>query len=239
MSTRRSPAQFRSKVTSVVVFLLALALVGAVVYLGYRALSFDYSGYLPQGARVRPFLPDGGFKVTATEAPMDLQEYVEPTMTPGPTLNPTPIPLELYAVRDTMVLMTGTDKLGQVGLTQCQPSAADKSAVMMVRGWGYIKGTDASQSHVYLAVSTKNGDDHRFYRVIRQSGSTGIQHDPATGSNLDQADFAAAFSVDTYDDGEYKLGLLIQVMNGKKVAEQAYYALGDPYNFFVVGGKIQ
>ena len=239
MSTRRSPAQFRSKVTSVVVFLLALALVGAVVYLGYRALSFDYSGYLPQGARVRPFLPDGGFKVTATEAPMDLQEYVEPTMTPGPTLNPTPIPLELYAVRDTMVLMTGTDKLGQVGLTQCQPSAADTAAVMMVRGWGYIKGTDASQSHVYLAVSTKNGDDHRFYRVIRQSGSTGIQHDPATGRNLDQADFAAAFSVDTYDDGEYKLGLLIQVMSGKKVAEQAYYALGDQYNFFVVGGKIQ
>jgi hypothetical protein len=239
MSTRRSPAQFRSKVTSVVVFLLAIALVGGAVYVGYQALFFDYSGYLPQGATVRPFIPDGGFKVTATEAPMDLTEYVEPTMTPGPTLNPTPIPLELYAVRDTMVMMTGTDKLGQVGLTQCQPSAADKSVVMMVRGWGYIKGTDASQSHVYLAVSTKNGDDHRFYKVIRQSGSTGIQHDPATGQNLDQADFAAAFSVDTYDDGEYKMGLLIQVMSGKKVSEQAYYALGDQYNFFVVGGKIQ
>jgi len=239
MSTRRSPAQFRSKVTSILVFLLSMALVGGAVYLGYQALFFDYSGYLPSGATVRPFLPEGGFKVTHAEAPMDLQEYVEPTMTPGPTLSPTPVPLELYAVRDTKVLMTGTDKMGQCGLTQCEPSAADKFTVMMVRGWGYIKGADASLSNIYLAISAKNGDDHRFYRVIRQSGSTGIQHDPSTGANLDQADFAAAFSVDTYGDGEYKLGILIQMMNGKKVAEQAYYPLGETYNFFVVGGKIQ
>ncbi len=239
MSTRRSPAQFRSKVTSVVVFLISIALVGGAAYLGYRALSFDYSGYLPPGATAGPFLPDGGFQIGTTEAPMDLEEYVEPTMTPGPTLSPTPIPMELYAARDTRVLMTGTDKLGEVALTQCEPSSADGGKVMMVRGWGYIRGADAAESRVYLAVSTKNGDDHRFYAVIRQSGSTGIQHDPATGKNLDQADFAAAFSVDTYDDGEYRLGLLIQVMNGKKVAEEAYYPLGDQYNFVVSGGKIE
>ncbi len=239
MSTRRSPAQFRSKVTAILVFLLCITLVGGAVYIGYQALFFDYSGYLPAGATARPFLPEGGFKVTATETPMDLQEYVEPTMTPGPTLQPTPIPLELYAVRDTKVMMTGTDKMGECGLTQCEPSAADKSTVMMVRGWGYIRGTDAAQSIVYLTISAKNGDDHRFYKTIRQSGSTGTQHDASTGTNLDQADYAAAFSVDTYSDGEYKLGVLIQVMTGKKVAQEAYYPLGDQYNFFVVGGKIQ
>ncbi len=94
--------------------------------------------------------------------------------------------------------MTGTDKLGQVGLTLCEPSAADANAVMMVRGWGYIRGTDASASQVYLAVSTKNGADHRFYKVIRKSGSTGVQHDPSTGKNLDQGGLRVAFSVDTY-----------------------------------------
>jgi hypothetical protein len=160
-------------------------------------------------------------------------------MKPGPTLQPTPIPLELYAVRDTKVLMTGTDKQGLVGLTLCEPSAADGKAVMMLRGWGYIRGADAAQSQIYLAVSTKNGADHRFYRVIRQSGSTGIQHEASTGKNLDKADFAAAFSVSTYDDGEFKLGLLIRVMNGKRVAEQAYYPLGDEYNFLVKNGVIQ
>jgi hypothetical protein len=126
-----------------------------------------------------------------------------------------------------------------VALTQCEPSSADGGKVMMERGWGYIRGADAAESRVYLAVSTKNGDDHRFYAVIRQSGSTGIQHDPSTGKNLAQADFVAAFAVDTYDDGIYRLGLLIQVMNGKKVAEEAYYPLGDQYNIVVSGGKIE
>lgn len=239
MSTRRSPAQFRSKTTSIVAFLISLALVGGASYLGYQALFFDYSGYLPPDAKVSQYLPEDGFKVNTTITAPDFEEYVEPTMKPAPTLQPTRIPLELYAVRDTKVLMTGTDKLGHVGLTLCKPSAADGNSVMMLRGWGYIEGTDASNSQIYLAVSTKNGADHRFYRVIRQSGSTGIQHDPSTGKNLDQADFAAAFSVDTYDDSEFKLGLLIRVMNGKRVAEEAYYPLGDQYNFIVVGGKIQ
>ncbi len=240
MSTRRSPAQYRSKVASIVAFFISLALVGGAVYLGVQALYFDYSGYLPSGATVRAFLPDGGvYKVTTTSSPFDLEEYVEPTMKPAPTLRPTRIPLDLFAVRDTKMMMTGTDKLGHVGLTLCEPSAADGNAVMMVRGWGYIRGADASESQIYLAVSAKNGADHRFYRVIRQSGSTGIQHDPSTGTNLDQADFAAAFGADTYDDGVYKLGLLIRVVNGKRVAEEAYYPLGDQYNFIVVGGKIQ
>jgi hypothetical protein len=240
MSTRRSPAQFRSKTASIVAFLISLALVGGASYLGVQALYFDYSGYLPSGAKVRQYLPeDGTFEVNTTASPVDFEEYVEPTAKPGPTLQPTRIPLELYAVRDTKVLMTGTDKLGDVGLTLCEPSAADGNSVMMLRGWGYIRGMDASVSQIYLAVSTKNGADHRFYRVIRQSGSTGIQHDPSTGKNLDQADFAAAFSVDTYYDGDFKLGLLIRVMNGKRVAEEAYYPLGDQYNFSVRSGKIQ
>lgn len=239
MGRRRSPAQFHSRVTSIVVFLLSIALVGGAVYLGYQALLLDYSGYIPSDATVRPFIPEDGFKsAAATPEPFDVTEYVEPTMTPGPTLRPTPIPMELYAVRDTQVMMTGTDKLGECALTQCAPSAADSNKVMMVRGWGYIRGADASKSIVYLAVSTKNGADHRFYRTIRQSGSTGVQHDPATGKNLDQADFAAAFSVDTYEEGEYRLGLLIQVRSGKKVIDQAYYSLGDQYNFRVSGGKI-
>jgi hypothetical protein len=221
------------------VFLFCIALVGGAVYLGYKALSFDYSGYLPLSATARPFIPEGGFKVDVTTQPFDVEEYVEPTMTPGPTLHPTPIPLDLYASRDTKVLMTGTDKMGLCALTCCKPSAADNNKVMMTRGWGYIKNTDAAQSVIYLAVSTKNGDDHRFYKVIRQSGSTGIQHDPSTGQNLDQADFVAAFGVDTYIDGEYRLGLMIQVMNGKRVSEHAYYPLGDQYNFTVISGKIQ
>jgi hypothetical protein len=155
-----------------------------------------------------------------------------------PTLSPTPIPLALYAVRDTRILMTGTDNLGEYALTHRAPSGADNNRAMMVRGWGYIRGADAAASTVYLAVSTKDGDDHRFYETIRQSGSTGIQHDPTTGKNLDQSDFAAAFAVDTYDDGEYRLGLLIQVKAGKRVIEEAYYPLGDENNFTVRGGRI-
>jgi hypothetical protein len=241
MSTRRSPAQFRSRVTSVVVFVVCMSLLSGAVFLGYRALSFDYSGYIPFGSTPRPFIPEGGFKEVKPENAMELEEYVEPTMTPRPTLAPTPIPLELYAIRDTKVLMTGTDKLGEVALTLCVPSAADNNRVMMVRGWGYIRGTDAALSNIFLAVSTKSGEDHRFYRTIRQSGSTGIQHDPSTGKNLDQADFVAAFAVDTYDDGIYRLGLLIEALDqsGKKIIERAYYPLGDEYLFTVSGGKIQ
>jgi hypothetical protein len=238
MAKRRSPAQFKSKVTSIVVFALSVALLGGVAYLGYQALFLDYSGYLPPGATVMPFVPDGGFNFSVTPAPLIVEEFVEPTMTPRPTLSPTPIPLELYAIRDTRVLMTGTDGLGECALTQFEPSSADGNKSIMVRGWGYIRGTNAANSNIYLAISTKNGEDHRFYKTIRQSGSTGIQHDPSTGTNLDQADFAAAFSVDTYEDNQYRVGLLIQMLSGKKVAEEAYYPLGDSYNFTVQGGRV-
>ena len=49
------------------------------------------------------------------------------------------------------------------------------------------------------------------------------------------------FSVDTYDDGIYRLGLLIEALdeNGKKVVERAYYPLGDEHIFSVVSGRIQ
>ena len=47
--------------------------------------------------------------------------------------------------------------------------------------------------------------------------------------------------MDTYDDGIYRLGLLIEALdeNGKKVVERAYYPLGDEHIFSVVSGRIQ
>jgi hypothetical protein len=92
--------------------------------------------------------------------------------------------------------MTGTDKLGECALTQSSPPPPTTKTVMMVRGWGYIGGPTPPKQ-VSWRSPPKTGTITGSYRVIRQSGSTGIQHDPSTGENLDQADFAAAFSVDT------------------------------------------
>ena len=166
-------------------------------------------------------------------------EYVpEPTLTPKPTLRPTPVPLEKYSMRNTQVLMAENDGLGNVALTDFRVSEPDGNKLVCVRGWGYITGRDAAKSEIYLAVSTKNGYNHRFYNVDRQSGSTGIVHDPSTGKNLDQADFAAAFSVETYGDGEYKLGVVSHNRVSKKETIKSYYPLGDDYDFRVAGGRV-
>ncbi len=73
MSTRRSPAQFRSKAASIVAFFLSLALVAGAVYLGYQALFFDYSGYLPSGATVREYLRRAALQDKRPRGPFDLE----------------------------------------------------------------------------------------------------------------------------------------------------------------------
>lgn len=236
---RHSPSQFRSRAAAVVVFVLLMALLAGAAALGYMMLTqYDYSGFLPTDGTMRDFLPEEGY-VAATPAPMQTATVAPvPALTPQPTLRPTPIPLELYSMRNTRVLMAEDDGQGNVRLTDYRVSEPDDNQVLVVRGWGYMTGRDAANSEIYLAVSTKNGYNHRFYNAIVQSGSTGIEHDPETGKNLDRADFVAAFSVDTYSDGEYKLGLLIYNHDERKNVRKAYYPLGGSYNFTVAGGKI-
>ena len=59
-----------------------------------------------------------------------------------------------------------------------------------------------------------------------------------TGSNLDRADFRAAVSVETFADGEYKLGIVVHNGQGSNSVVEAYCSLDEKYNFGVEGGKI-
>ncbi len=184
MSTRRSPAQFRSKAASIVAFFLSLALVAGAVYLGYQALFFDYSGYLPSGATVREYLPEGGaYKINATAAPSTWRYggHGEARPTGQPTASLSCTPPGHQGADD------GTNKLGQVGLTLCEPSARrerrDDGA-----GWGYIRARDASEARLPCGLH----QERRGPPLLQGHPPVGSpdQHEPSTGTNWTRADFA-------------------------------------------------
>lgn len=231
---RRSPAQYRKKSTAVAWFCVCIMLMiaaGALVYV--FVINYDFGGFIPDDGSMREFIPEKGYERIP-------RQEVEATATPipQPTPLPTPLPLDKYSLRDTRVsLPTGYDvALGD--LTQFYVSEPDDNEAFVVHGWAYIEDMDAAQSTIYLAVLPKYGVDNRFYSVFVESGSTGIVHDPATGSNLDRADFRAAVSVETFADGEYKLGIVVHNGQGSNSVVEAYCSLDEKYNFVVEGGKI-
>ena len=230
MSTRR-------KLVAASQLTLALILIGlGWWFFDTFVIKADHTGHTPGTEPVQTFLPDGGY-IREAYPPIDPNATPEPL--PLPTPKPTPIPLEKYAMLNRRMLMPteGYEKVN-CGLIEFRISQPDDNRAFAVRGWGYLEGMDAAKSTVYLVISPKYGDNHRAYLMNTESGSTGVYHDPRTGTNLDMSDFNGCIRIEeTYADGEYRLGVLV-LSSETDYAAKSYARLSDGYNFMVKGSQI-
>ncbi|MEG2624442.1 MAG: hypothetical protein RSC06_16250, partial [Clostridia bacterium] len=200
---RQSPAQFRHKGAAIAWFVIALSVLVVGTYLAISMLArYDYEQMLPEDAKLRVTLPEEGY-VPATPTPTPVPVVTpRPLPTPMPTPNATPLPLDWLSSHDTrMVMPRDTSAKGEAGFTGMSTSDGDENQVMLVTGWAFLDGFDAQKANVYLVVSAKSGSISKFYEVDVLPGSTGIVHDASRGTNLERADFRAAFNVSTYEEG--------------------------------------
>lgn len=237
-SPRKSPSQFQRSGTAFIWFIVWMLVLFVAAVLFYQVfIRGDYESYTDGKTPVTDFVPkDGYLKIEYPEYAMDPDS--EPTPLPVPTPRVTPIPLDDYALVNKRLLIPETYDVVLADLVECRSSSADDGRALVVRGWGYLENRDALNAQIYLVVSTKFGENHRFYLTRRLSGSSGLVHDATTGRNLDQADFAVNVRVeDTYTDGEYRMGIMVIAKEGSE-QYRGYTRLDPKYNFNVLKGKI-
>lgn len=235
---RRSPTPYMRRGTALTWFavcLMALVALGALFY--QFVIDFDFESFTEGTGARQAFLPEEGYtKVSYPPQPYAAGETPQPT--PMPTPRPTPVPIDKYAMLNKRMMIPTGYEVVYAGLTECRASLPDNDRALVLRGWGYLEELDATKSNIYVVVSTKYGDTHRFYLAKKESGSTGLIHDPATGTNLDQADFSCNIRIeDTYQDGEYRLGVVVSNRDGRDTTS-GYTRIGPDYNFSVTNGRI-
>ncbi len=218
-------------------FALCLMGIALSIALFYNLINRDYESYTDGLTKLEPFVPEEGYQpISYPPLAFDPNATPEPTVQPPPA--PTPIPLDKYALLNKRMMIPDSYDVVHSGVTECRASEPDDNRALVLRGWGYLDELDAKNSSVYLVVSTKFGDNHRFYLTKPESGSSGIIHDANTGRNLDQADFSVIVRIeDTYQDGDYRLGLVVINKDGKSQTK-GYTRLDTRYNFGIKDGKI-
>lgn len=246
-SRRKSPAMFRRRGASIAFFVIMLSILIVGLYLAYGLLTrVDYETFLPEDARLRITLIQKGEATAAPDlAPTPVPAtsataIATPLPTPMPTPASTPLPIEYFSLENTKMLMpSDVSAKGEAVIRSIRVSTADASRAVILTGWAFLEGYDAQGSQVYLVVSPKNASTgKRFYAVSCLPGSSGVVHDASRGENLDRADFRAVFDVSTYEEGPYKLGLLVVQTISRKETVNGYFALDDRYQFSVKSGKV-
>ena len=231
---RRSWRQIRTAMLWGFLLLCALAVAAWSFY--QFVINFDFEGYTPGTEPIQTFLPEGGY-IKSLYPPYDPSATLAPT--PMPTPRPTPIPLGKYSLLNKRMLIPDANRARiYADLTEFRISTADENRAFAVRGYGYLEGMDASNYDIYLVVSAKYGESHRFYRMTRESGCSGVLHPQERGKNLDQSDFSGCVRIEgTYASGEYRLGVLIAKGNAPDQA-LGYERLPLNYHFVVESGRI-
>ncbi|MEA4898725.1 hypothetical protein ACH6CV_00670 [Bacillota bacterium Meth-B3] len=237
---RRRGGDFKRKGAAVAFFVLALAALVVATYVGIGMLTrYDYTDVLPEDAPLRARFPeDGDYSIP------------EPTPRPAPVVTPTPLPtrmpppastpmpLSMYSVQNARMMMPkDASAAGEGQLTSIQVSEADGQRSVVVTGWAFLDGFDAQHSRIYLVTSPRSSSGQRFYEAQVLPGSSGVQHPPERGENLERADFRAVFSVRAYEDGPYKLGMLVVNRDGRE-AVNGYFEAGAGCQLTVKAGAV-
>lgn len=236
MAKRYSPTSFKSKGGAIAFFVVALALLIVVTFVGIGMLTrYDYSDMIPEDAPLRANFPDDNDYQLPLITPTPMPEVTPtPLPTPMPTPASTPIPLTLYSqVNKRMMMPKDASAPGEGEITSLNVSVADESRTVVVTGWAFLNDCDAQQSDIYLVVSPHVGEGHRFYAATVLPGSSGVQHAATGATNLERADFRAVFSVSTYDEGPYKLGLLVVNESDRRNVLRGYFDTDPRYSFNV------
>lgn len=212
------------------VSLLLVFLLAGCVY--FFVIHHDFASHLPntQKTKNQPVLvPLKSISALETAFPMP---------TPVPVAEPTPIPASAYSKRVRVSQPLSQDIPCNVNLTEYAVEKCENGLALMLRGWGYIEQKDAALSTIYLVICASDAQQMWFYQTINTPGATGIEHDGATGTNLDRADFTAIVDVSDYPDGRYTLGLAILNELNEQEDIGSFAPFQDQYTFHVRHGNI-
>ncbi len=143
-----------------------------------------------------------------------IEPTAQPTDAPPPEPTATPIPQESMA-GEMLPLMDGMPETVseslKLGLKELNMFESAGRSVLVVRGYAYIEGADAAQSHGYLVITdAASGVTLGMYPVTVSSEDADLTFDAASGSNLEQAFFRANVDVSGMYDGIYLITMAVE-----------------------------
>ena len=213
---KTSPGFFRNRGTAVAFFVIAAAVLAVGLYYLFGMLTrYDYTQMIPEDAQLRVTLIDENYE--------------------APTPQPTPLPIEYYSRQETQMLMPNdVSAAGEAVIQEIKVSSADASRAVWLTGWAYLNNLDAEMSSIYVVISPRGGSvGRRFYLATVLPGGSGVMHDRDAGENLDRADFRCVFDVSTYEEGPYRLGILVVNRTGRHSKASGWFDLDSQYQIYV------
>ena len=153
--------------------------------------------------------------VTQTPTPVPtIEPTAEPTVAPTPVPTATPIPAEAISspVEAPIEALPQTPSANvKLGLKELSLFDEAGQSVMIVRGYAYVEGKDAAQSHSYiLLIDPLTGDTLGTYPVTPKAEDADLSFDEAAGANLDQAFFQMNVDVSNLPDGYYIVCMAVE-----------------------------
>jgi len=165
-----------------------------------------------------------------------IEPTAEPTATPTPAPTATPIPAEELAGPMEEVMAGLPDEIGanlKLGLKELSVFDEGGQSVVVVRGYAYIEGADAANSHSYiLLTNAASGALLGMYPVTPKAEDADLAFEESSGANLDQAFFQLNLDAASLEDGYYIVSMAVE--NGGKVAWN--YFDDSMYHFSVTQG---
>ena len=165
-----------------------------------------------------------------------IEPTAEPTATPTPEPTATPIPdAELAGTMEEIMgnlPELASDQL-KLGLKELSVVNSTNQSVLIVRGYAYIEGADAANSHGYIILNdAASGEMLGMYPVTPKAEDADLAFEEASGTNLDQAFFQLNVDVDELYDGIYLVSMAVE-NNGKVVWN---YFDDSTFHFFITEG---
>ena len=178
---------------------------------------------------------------TATPTP---EPTAIPTPTPVPTPTPTPSP---EPTRITTKKYASAKKSGfkvpepsnnaEAELTNFYVSAPNENRAIQFNGYCYIDDANfnGDGTQVYLVVTQQESGKQIAYKATMKAGISGADHSAAKCQNAAETDFQLFINTKSYDDGEYKLGLVLYY----KTVDGTVYSYHElPESFAVADGAV-
>lgn len=150
---------------------------------------------------------------TATPQPTAIPT---PTPVPTPTPTPSPEPTRIATSKYASAKKSGFNvpepsDTAEAALTNFYVSAPNENRAIQFNGYCYIDdaGFDGQGTQVFMVVTQQESGRQIAYKATMKEGVSGADHSAAKCKNAAKTDFQLFINTKSYDDGNYKLGLVL------------------------------
>lgn len=165
-----------------------------------------------------------------------------PTPVPTPTPTPTPEPTRIASSKYASAKKSGFNvpepsSNAEAALTNFYVSAPNENRAIQFNGYCYIDeaGFDGQGTQVFMVVTQQESGKQVAYKATMKEGVSGADHSAAKCQNAAKTDFQLFINTKSYDDGNYRLGLVLYYKTEGGTV-YSYHEL--PETFAVSGGAV-